>query len=226
MGWVEDAASRELARSQPSSGGSGGNVAIAAPAIAAGAQIAGAAMGGKSAKAAAQIQAQSTDKALALARQQEETRNEVYDQKMAQYTMMRNVLAERYGITLPPIESTGAAGATGSAPANEILAGPDAYAKHMQEWRAAHPGATAEDVRQEERAFRGRLTTQDLKQPGFVGTYPYASVANASPSPALQPTPGPPVVASNPAQGMTLGDLARPGGVSAGWDDWRGYGLR
>ena len=181
----------------PSTSTGSGNMAAAAG-IGAGATIGGAAMQGKAAKDAARIQAQSYDKALAFQRQQEEQRKLVYDQKMAEYTNMRNTLAQRYGINLASGSGTGGAGVGGAyqpVKAKEILAGPDAFTKYMSEWKAANPGATDADRLSAERAFRGQLTGQDLQNPNFVGTYTYDDI--------VKPVPG------VPAPGTTVGGLIK-----------------
>jgi hypothetical protein len=147
---------------------------VIAAGIAAAGSLAAAKMGSNANSKATKAQSAAADQALAFTREQEATRRAVYDQKMQQYTAMRNVLAERYGINLPPAASSG----TPSVPA------------------AAFPGATA--------------TAGGAEQPGVQGRTP--------------PTPGP--VMADAAQGMTLGDLARPGGAGQEWNDWRGYGLQ
>ena len=167
----------------------------AAAGISAAATIGGSAMEGKAAKDAARIQAQSYDKALAFQRQQEEQRKAVYDQKMSEYTNMRNTLAQRYGITLPSSGVGGTGGAYQPVKAKEILAGPDAFTKYMSEWKAANPGATDADRLSAERAFRGQLTGQDLQNPNFVGTYTYDDI--------VKPVPG------VPAPGTTVGGLIK-----------------
>jgi len=194
--WVAEAVQQEMSRggAAPPSSGSG-NMAAAAG-IGAAATIGGSAMQGKAAKDAARIQAQSYDKALAFQRQQEEQRKAVYDQKMVEYTNMRNTLAQRYGITLPSSGVGGTGGAYQPVKAKEILAGPDAFTKYMSEWKAANPGATDADRLSAERAFRGQLTGQDLQNPNFVGTYTYDDI--------VKPVPG------VPAPGTTVGGLIRP----------------
>ena len=195
--WNQVQAEQSRGGSAPPSTGSG-NMAIAGPAIAAGAQLGGAAMGGKAAKDAARMQAASYDKALAFQRQQEEQRKLVYDQKMSEYTNMRNTLAQRYGINLASGSGSGGTGVGGAyqpTKAREILAAPDAFSRYMAEWKTAHPGATDAERLSAERAFRGQLTGQDLQNPNFVGTYTYDDI--------VKPVPG------VPAAGTTLGGLIR-----------------
>ena len=195
MWGVFDMAADEARVRKPVSSQGSGNMAAAAG-ISAAATIGGSAMEGKAAKDAARIQAQSYDKALAFQRQQEEQRKAVYDQKMVEYTNMRNTLAQRYGITLPSSGVGGTGGAYQPVKAKEILAGPDAFTKYMSEWKAANPGATDADRLSAERAFRGQLTGQDLQNPNFVGTYTYDDI--------VKPVPG------VPAPGTTVGGLIRP----------------
>jgi hypothetical protein len=163
-------------------------MAVAPAAISAGAQIGGAAMSGKAAKDAARIQAQSYDKALAFQRQQEEQRKLVYDQKMSEYTNMRNTLAQRYGINLASGSGTGGTGVGGAyqpTQAKEILAAPDVFTKYMTEWKAAHPGFTDAERLAAERDLRGRATNSDLQNPNYVGTYTYDDIVK--PVPAVPP---------------------------------------
>jgi hypothetical protein len=171
-------------------------MAIAPAAIGAGATIGGAAMSGKAAKEGARIQAQSYDKALAFQRQQEEQRKLVYDQKMAEYTNMRNTLAQKYGINLASGAGTsGVGGAYQPTKAKEILAGPDMFTRYMAEWKAANPGATDAERLAAERALRGQATNQDLQNPNFVGTYTYDDI--------VKPVPG------VPSAGTTIGGLIK-----------------
>jgi hypothetical protein len=81
------------------------------PAIGGAATLGGAAMGGKAQKEASKAQLQATDKAIAYSREQDAQRKAVYEQKMAQYTAMRNTLAQRYGIDIgtPPAAPGGPA---------------------------------------------------------------------------------------------------------------------
>jgi hypothetical protein len=60
---------------------------------------------------ATDAQSKSAAETLAFAREQEAQRKAVYEQKMAQYTAMRNTLAQRYGIDIgtPPAAPGGPA---------------------------------------------------------------------------------------------------------------------
>jgi hypothetical protein len=76
--------------------------AVVAPAIIQGAsQIASGAMGGKGAKDAAKIQAQTADKALAFERETEARRQENFQKAYNLWEGNRRILAQRYGIDLP-----------------------------------------------------------------------------------------------------------------------------
>jgi hypothetical protein len=61
-------------------------------------------MQSKAQNKATDAQSKSAAETLAFAREQEAQRKAVYEQKMAQYTAMRNTLAQRYGIDIgtPP----------------------------------------------------------------------------------------------------------------------------
>lgn len=80
---------------------------IVPAAIAAGSAIAGAVMGGKGAKGAAETQLQGTREALAFQQRQENDRKAAYDKSVGQYEQQvaawnanRSALAERYGIDI------------------------------------------------------------------------------------------------------------------------------
>lgn len=93
--------------SAPASAGGAGAGTWAGPAIQAGGQIAGAVVGGKGAKAAAETQLQGTREALAFQQRQENDRKAAfnksvarYEQQVAAWNANRSVLAERYGIDI------------------------------------------------------------------------------------------------------------------------------
>ena len=149
--WNQVQAEQSRGGSAPSNTGSNA-VAIAPAAIQAGATIGGAAMSGKAGQKAAEMQLQANREALAFSRQQEAQRKTIYDQKMNQYTNMRNTLAQRYGITLandaPAKEYT-----YGSELANTKSPTPlspeDAFAKYMKEWKTYNPDASENDYNRE-----------------------------------------------------------------------------
>ena len=76
-------------------------------AIGAASSLGGAALGGKGAKQAAQMQMQSQDKALGFAREQEMARRADWQQAMAAYNANRNALLARYGMSVPNVPMTG-----------------------------------------------------------------------------------------------------------------------
>jgi hypothetical protein len=91
-------------------------------AIGAGAQLGGAVLGGKAAKSAAKTQAQTTDKTLAFAREQEAAKKAAYDQSMKAYEAkwnawqgQRQALLQRYGVDIAPPTMPGAGAAPGGA---------------------------------------------------------------------------------------------------------------
>jgi hypothetical protein len=84
-------------------------------AIAAAAKIGGSVIGGKSQKAAAQIQAGTADKTLAFAREQEAAKKLKYDAAMQAYQAkweawqgQRTALLQRYGVDIAPPAQPGA----------------------------------------------------------------------------------------------------------------------
>lgn len=225
-----------MASAPPSAGAGSGNMASVA-AIGAGAQLGGAAMGGKAAKDAARMQAASADKAIALQRQMEAQRKAVYEQKMAQYVAMRNTLASRYGIDIGPLNAASAPAS--SAPVYEYLSEADAYKKWKTDWMAAHPGASAEDLRRAEREFRGRVTSQELGS-NFVGSLEYNPVlagSSARSASSAAPTgqtlsPGastwgtrPAATPQSPRLDTTLGGLMVAPPSQSDWNDWARYNL-
>jgi hypothetical protein len=87
-----------------------------------GGNLAGAVVGGKGAKGAAQIQAQTADKALAFAREQEAAKKAAYDQSMKSYESrwnawqgQRTALLQRYGVDIAPPTHPDAAASPGAA---------------------------------------------------------------------------------------------------------------
>ncbi len=90
--------------------------AVGGSIIEAPAQLAGAAMGGKAQKKAAQMQQQSTREALAFEKEKEARRQADYDKAYGIWQAGRQALAQRYGL---PIEAVGLGGppaAGGAAP--------------------------------------------------------------------------------------------------------------
>ena len=76
-------------------------MAWAPAAIQAGGQLAGAAVGGKGAKAAAQIQARSNAEALAFTREQDAKGRADWDKAMQAWEANRNALLQRLGVDIP-----------------------------------------------------------------------------------------------------------------------------
>jgi len=74
--------------------------AIIAAGIAAAGTVGGAAIASRSANKATDAQTKAAADTLAFTREQEAQRKAIYDQKMAQYTAMRDTLAKRYGIDI------------------------------------------------------------------------------------------------------------------------------
>jgi hypothetical protein len=86
-------------------------------------ELAGAALGGKAAKSAAKTQAQTTDKTLLFAREQEAAKKLQYEAAMKAYQAkweawqgQRQALLQRYGVDIAPPTRPGAAGPPTAAP--------------------------------------------------------------------------------------------------------------
>jgi len=85
--------------------------AIIAAGIAAAGTLGGAALSSRGQNKATDAQTKANADTLAYSREQDAQRKAVYEQKMAQYTAMRNTLAQRYGIDIgtPPAAPGGPA---------------------------------------------------------------------------------------------------------------------
>ena len=129
MGWLEDAAMRDpyvqATSSIPVPRSGGGMDPILGSAIIGGVSSVGSAVtGGKAAKEAAKAQSASQDKALAFAREQEQTRQNQYNQAFKLWHASQNALRERYGLPpLPAMESFPSSGAQSSGFASPRMAG-------------------------------------------------------------------------------------------------------
>lgn len=92
-------------------------------------ELAGAALGGKAAKSAAKTQAQTTDKTLQFAREQEaakklqyEAAMKAYQQKWEAWQAQRTALLQRYGVDIAPPANPAAAAPPGAAPGGPAAA--------------------------------------------------------------------------------------------------------
>ena len=117
--------------------------------IGAAGNLAGAALGGKAAKSAAKTQAQTTDKTLQFAREQEaakklqyEAAMKAYQQKWEAWQAQRTALLQRYGVDIAPPAQPTATGAPTAAPGGPAGV-PAASGGYTGMGRAPIPAASA-----------------------------------------------------------------------------------
>jgi len=128
----------------------------AAAGIAAGGQVASAAVGGKGAKKVADAQLQANREALAYQRERAEVEDARYRKNYAIWTAGRRQLMERYGIDVGPFDAANAEPPGPSSPEEK-------YAKYMTDWERWNPNASDND-RKKEAYFAWLRTPQGQEQ--------------------------------------------------------------